>query len=77
MATPTPTPMWIGVCSMYLKQLNLMDRYTRLYDEMPFQTKHDYENRMDVFDNFMDCLEAKKEIEDELDELWSIKDGRT
>jgi len=71
------TPMWMTLCNMYLQQIEYMDAYVRVLDEMQPTTQKEHERKMRTYDTFIECMEEKKDIEKELDELWSTKDGRT
>ena len=69
--------LWFQLCDIYLNRIDSFDNYTRMIDNMHPTTKAEFNDKMMHMTGFMRVMKEKKDIEDELDELWSIKDGRT
>ena len=62
--------LWFEYCELYLTRLETLDAYFTLCDTLPTGTKKEKELKRVAFDNLMMTIKQKKDIEDELDEIW-------
>ena len=62
--------LWFEYCELYLTRLETLDAYFTLCDTLPTGTKKEKELKRAAFDNLMITIKQKKDIEDELDEIW-------
>lgn len=69
--------LWFQLCGNYLNRVEAFDNYTRMIDNMHPTTKNEFDLKMIHMASFMRIMKEKKDLEDELDELWSIKHERT
>ena len=67
--------LWFQHCAVYLNRLEALDAYFELYDTMPMVTKEDREQKRITFDGLMRTLKEKKEIEQDLEDLWGCDAG--
>lgn len=63
---------WFEHCQIYMNRLEALDAYFELYDTMPTETKEEKEQKRLTFDGLMRTMKQKKDIEQDLDELWGL-----
>lgn len=64
--------LWFEHCSVYLNRLEALDAYFELYDTMPTGTKEEKKEKRLTFDGLMRVMKEKKDIEQDLDDLWGL-----
>lgn len=64
--------LWFQHCAIYLNKLEALDAYFVLCDTMPTNTKDEKIQKRLAFDGLMRVMKEKKDIEQDLDELWGL-----
>lgn len=67
--------LWFDHCAVYLNRLDTLDAYFNLYDTMPTGTKEEKQQKRYTFDRIMQGMKEKRDIEQDLEELWGCDAG--